>query len=323
MKKVFKLSILVLFLLNFVACGNKAPRGSVVAENGQLSVDGIYIVNENGEPVYLKGMSLFWSQWSWQYWNDGVITTLAQEWECTVVRAAMAVEEVGYLTNPEMELEKVHAVVESAIDNGIYIIIDWHDHHALENQAEAEEFFSEMAKIYGNVPNVLFEIYNEPVDDTWEEDKAYAEAIIGKIREQGANNIVLVGSPNWSQDVDLASMNPVEGFDNVAYTFHFYAATPEHKVIMDKVQTAIDNGVAVFATEWGTCYNTGHGAVDLVESQRWIDFMEDNYISWCNWAVNDAFESASALRSGSDWDGNWTDENLTESGTFIKAKIME
>ena len=43
--------------------------------------------------------------------------------------------------------------------------------------------------------------YNEPDHETWPEVKAYSEAVIKAIRANDPDNIILVGSPHWSQDV--------------------------------------------------------------------------------------------------------------------------
>ena len=104
------------------------------------------------------------------------------------------------------------------------MIIDWHDHHAEKHEKEATKFFREMAKEYGEFPNVIFEIYNEPLAQDWSQTiKPYHERIVKVIRKYSSNLIVL-GTRTWSQDVDEAAQDPVEE-ENLAYTIHFYANT--------------------------------------------------------------------------------------------------
>lgn len=96
---------------------------------GQLSVSGTQLIGAStGRPVQLHGMSLFWSQYAEgaPYWNATVINALKCKWNVNVVRAAMGVEDGGYLTNPSTELAKLETVIQAAIDNGIYVIVDWH-----------------------------------------------------------------------------------------------------------------------------------------------------------------------------------------------------
>jgi hypothetical protein len=91
------------FVLSLFASENDT---SVVDLYGQLRVEGNKILNKNGEPIVLRGMSLFWSQWLGKYYNYDCVKWLRDDWKCTVVRAAMGIEEDGYLTNPESEMEK-------------------------------------------------------------------------------------------------------------------------------------------------------------------------------------------------------------------------
>jgi endoglucanase len=154
-------------------------------------------------------MSLFWSQWSNFYTTDSV-DQLAGDWSATLVRAALGVESGGYLQNQAANEAKVVAVADRAIERGIYVIIDWHDHHAQDHLAAARDFFTRMARRYGASPAVLFEIYNEPMGADWPTVKAYAESIIAAIRAENARNLIIVGTPNWSQDVDVAALDPGE-----------------------------------------------------------------------------------------------------------------
>ena len=108
-----------------------------------------------------------------------------------------------------------------------------------------------MSRLYGGHTNVIYEVCNEPNGDvTWEQVKAYAEKIIGVIRANDAENLILVGSPTWSQRVDLAAADPITGYENILYTLHFYAAT--HKAPLRLVlERAVGAGLPVFVSEFG------------------------------------------------------------------------
>lgn len=282
-----------------------------------LSVNGTYIVDDLGRITQLKGMSLFWSQWSGSFWNREAIGQ-TKKWGATVVRAAMGVEMGGYLSNPEAEKARVVEVVDAAIEHDIYVIIDWHAHQ--EHRQEAVQFFSEMAQKYKDTPNVIFEIWNEPIGVSWNQIYGYADAVVGAIRSWGADNIVIVGTPNWSQDVDAASERPLP-YKNVAYALHFYAGTHRGE-LRGKAQRAIDNGAALFATEWGTVNAWAGGVVDVEESDRWMNFVDENRIGWANWSLFDKPEASSALRPGVSPTGPWTDQDLTESGKYVRRQLQ-
>lgn len=65
--------------------------------------------------------------------------------------------------------------------------------------------------------------------------KSYAEDVIPVIRKNAKDAIIIVGTPTWSQDVDLAAKDPITGQENICYTCHFYAATHKDN-IRDKVK---------------------------------------------------------------------------------------
>ncbi len=299
---------------------DKTPSANFVDQHGALKVQAGKIVDKNGQPVQLRGMSLFWSHWSPQFWNKGVVSTLANDWKSTVIRAAMGVEVGGYLTNPQAEKDRVKLIVAEAVAQGIYVIIDWHDHNAEAHPDKALEFFTEMAGLYANTPNVIFEVFNEPVNQSWAQVKTYAESMISAIRAKGAKNLVIVGSPTWSQRVDQAADNPIND-SNVAYTLHFYAATHKQD-LRDKAIYAINKGLALFVTEFGVCDASGNGAIDLAETDIWMAFLDTHKISWANWSLNDKAESASALKPGASTTGQWTANDLTPSGDYVRKKIM-
>jgi len=182
------------------------------------------------------------------------------------------------------------------------------------NLNEAKAFFKEMATIYGRNPNIIYEIVNEPDYETWEEVKTYATEIISTIRAIDSNNIILVGSPHWDQDVNLPAEDPITGFNNLMYTLHFYAAT--HKqYLRDRADDAIKKGLPLFVSESAGMQATGNGALDYTEWNKWISWMEAKKLSWVTWSVSDKDETCSVLnKSASDY-GSWKKEDLKESGT--------
>jgi endoglucanase len=292
----------------------------VVEKSGQLQVVGNQIVDQQGNPVILRGMSLFWSQWMGQYYNYDCIKWLRDDWKCTVVRAALGIGKDGYLENPGQEMGKIRTVIEACLDLGIYVIVDWHDHYAPDHRREATIFFEQIASAYGRFPNIIYEIYNEPEKVSWNDVvKPYADSIIQKIRPIDADNLILVGTPFWSQDVDVVSLNPVQ-CKNVAYTLHYYATT-HRQPVRAKASVALKNGVALFVSEFGTCEHTGTGVIDRQELEAWFNFMEQHKISWCNWSIADKNETSAALSSGAQAHGGWPANDLSESGILIRDKI--
>ncbi len=295
---------------------------TVVDIHGLLHVEGNRIVNKNGDAVSLAGNSFFWSNDNWggeRYYTPEVVSWLQEDWNTTIVRAAMGVEDSGgYLDNKTANKERVQTIVDAAIDVGLYVIIDWHSHHAEDNTDEAVNFFQEMATLYGEYDNVIYEIYNEPLDISWSNTiKPYALSVISAIRAIDPDNLIVVGTPEWSQRVDLAAADPITEFSNIAYTLHFYTIY-HHQWLRDRANAALENGIALLITEWGLI---GYSLVDP-EANEWMTWCFNNKMSHCNWAVNDKQEEWSILVPGASTSGGWSDDNLTDSGKLARSIIV-
>ena len=293
------------------------PYGSV-RRHGLLYVVGNRIVGAHGLPVSLAGNSFFWSQWQGKFFNADVVRWLKLDWKAAIIRVPMGIEGQGYLEHPEAEQARVCALVDAAIEADLYVIIDWHDHHADQHTAQAVAFFENMARKYGQFPHVIYEIFNEPAKGaSWAgEVKPYAEQVIAAIRAIDPDNMIIVGTPNWSQDVDVVADDPIKA-KNIAYTLHFYAAT--HKQwLRDKALTALQKGLPLFVTEWGTCAADGKGEIDEASTREWMDFMQQWGLSHCNWAVSDKPETSAIVTPGAAGDGHWSESELTPSGRLAR-----
>lgn len=287
------------------------PRGPV-DYYGQLQVHGNQIHGAHtNQPAQVRGMSFFWSNTGWgqdRWYTTETVNRMVDEFNVELVRAAMGVEESGgYLTSPANK-KRTETVIEAALERNIYVIIDWHTHHAEDHPAEAIAFFSEMSEKYGAHDNVIFEIYNEPLDTTsWQTIKDYAEQVIPAIRAH-SDNLIVVGTRSWSQNVDEASLDPLDD-PNVAYSFHFYVGSHGHSV-RQLAETALDNGVALFVTEWGIWPQ--EWGPDGMDEADWMAFVDENQLSWANWAISNKDEPPSFFELNGE---------LTANGQFVKAQL--
>lgn len=306
-----------------------------VETHGELKVTGNKIVDKTDEPTQIVGPSLFWSVWGGEnFYNKDVVDWVAKDWKASVIRAAIGIEPAGgYLTDSAAQINNAIAVIDAAIENGMYVIVDWHDHNANLNVLKAKEFFGTLSEKYGDIPNLIWEIWNEPEKtngtgtnglDTWADIKAYAAEVIPVIRKK-SDNIILVGTPSWCQKIKEAARSPINE-PNIAYVLHFYAKT--HKEwLRNDADTALSLGVALFISEFGMTNADGgslkNPGIDAVETGKWLDWAYKNKISWANWALNDKNESSAALLPGADTLGNWPATELSESGTWIKDRILK
>jgi endoglucanase len=310
-------------LLAFALFAAPARAQTIVERHGALRIEGNKVVDSHGNPVTLRGMALYWSQWEPGVYNAQVVKWLRDDWKCTVVRASIAVGSGGYLTNAAREMDKLRTVVQAAIDLGIYVIIDFHETGNGNNHlAQAKRFFDDVSKEFGRYPNVIYETWNEPLNThPWVTViKPYHEAVIPVIRANDPDNIILCGTKTWSQDVDEASRNPITISTNIAYTLHFYAGTHKES-LRAKARTALANGIALMVTEGGMSQASGDGGIHPEEMQRWCDFLDENGILWTNWSVTDVDESSAALKPGTSLTGGWSESQLTPSGIWVRNRL--
>lgn len=330
-KQKISFALITLITLTFISCGCSKADNSIAPDSstktvvdyfGDLKVQGNKILDKNNNVAVLRGMSLFWSQWGGSFYNESVVKWLRDDFKCTVVRASMGIESGGYLTNQQTEYKKITAVIDACIKYGIYVIVDWHDHKAQDHLAQAKSFFASISQKYGDKPNIIYEIYNEPLQVSWSNViKPYAVEVINAIRANDKDNLILVGSPNWSQDVDVAAKDPIAG-ENIAYSLHFYTST-HNQSLRNKALAALSSGIALFVNEFGISEASGDGTINYTETNNWINFLETNKLSSCNWSVIDKNESSAALKAGSSYTGNWSQANLSESGNFNRNYLIQ
>jgi endoglucanase len=308
--KLFFLMVGILWICNLHA--------QPVKKYGQLQVKGSQLCDAIGNAVVLRGMSFGWHNFWPRFYNAGAVEWLYTDWNCSVIRAAMGIELAGgYKQDSAGAIQKIEAVIDGAIKTGIYVIIDWHSHNI--NLQEAKSFFTQMAKKYGGYPNVIYELFNEPDYENWEEVKKYSIELIHIIRKYDNDNIILVGNPHWDQDINLVADAPLQGFSNIMYTVHFYAATHKQE-LRDRCDYALKKGIPIFISESAGMESSGNGALNEAEWIRWIDWAEQNKISWITWSVSDKDETCSVLYPTAASDGNWVKKDLKESG--IKTKRL-
>jgi len=316
-----------------------AGRLQIIEKDGKK-----YLADQKGEIIQLRGMSTHGLQWYGDIINKNAFKALSKDWECNVIRLAMYVGEGGYASNPSIK-EKVIEGIKLAIENDMYVIVDWHVLNPGDPNAEiykgAKDFFKEIATSFPNDYHIIYELCNEPNPnepgvenslDGWKKVKAYAQPIIKMLRSLGNQNIIIVGSPNWSQRPDFAIQDPIND-KNVMYSVHFYSGT--HKVdgyVFENMKNAFENGVPIFVSEWGTSLASGDGGPYLDEADKWLEYLNSNYISWVNWSLSNKNETSAAfvpyingmhdatpLDPGDD--KVWDIEELSISGEYVRARI--
>ncbi|MEN9612962.1 MAG: hypothetical protein RLZZ628_3776 [Bacteroidota bacterium] len=303
-----------------------AQTPTPLAANGRLKVINRQLCNEAGTPIQLRGMSTHGLQWFGNCSSLASTQALATQWGCDVLRAAMYVDEGGYLSNRTGIKAQMDNIIDWSEQTGMYCIVDWHilnpgDPNA--HTADAIDFFKQEAQRNAGKKHVIYELCNEPNGVSWSSVKSYAEQIIPVIRQYDPEAIILVGTPNWSGTPGDVTANPITGANayNIMYTFHFYAGS---HYTQSYISTVLQT-VPLFVSEWGTSNYSGNGGNDYTNAQNWLNLFaganpSNIKVSWCNWSFCDKGESSAALNTGACGNGGWN--NTSTSGAWVKEHLL-
>lgn len=327
----------------------KKGGAAAAAPVSRLEVKGTQLT-AGGKPVCFHGISLGWHNIWPRFYNAGCIKYLSKEWGAGIFRLAIGADDHakadnptcrgGYSSEPAFALETLYAAVDAAIADGSYVIVDWHSHKLLPEAAA--DFFTKVATKYKGVPNIIYEIYNEPVSAAFEKDgtfgdlsdpeamkaywgelKTYAESIIKVITDiDGSKPLILVGCPCWDQRIDLAASEPIKSYNNIMYTVHFYAATHKDSLIK-ACDDALAAGTPIFISECAACVSDGDGENDMESWGRWNDWTSAHGVSMMAWSISDKDETCSMLTPEASSEGPWTEDQIKPWGRIVKKWMLK
>jgi len=279
---------------------------SSAAQLPWLHVEGNRIKDASGNNVTLRGVSILAPEHNNECTtcNTKPISEMlgwqadaTRGWNSRVVRLQVTGAKVSDPAQSFAEI--IDPYVQQAISKGLYIIVDL---HLVSNygpggipQTFVMNFWKYVAPRYAHTPNVLFEVFNEPINpDVWTTWKSYIQPVIDTIRAVAPDNLILIGGPQWSTRVNSAAANPITG-SNLVYVYHIYpnqgAATST--ILNSKFGTAAQT-IPVMLTEfgWNTSANYTNNVtkgttaawgtpfrqyIDAHSEISWTSYIFDNY----------------------------------------------
>lgn len=305
-------------------------REFVVSKHGDLNTSKGYVGDASGNKVSLAGVSYFWSCSSRLWWCKENVKFLVDKYNVQVLRLPVSIAPCGsngqtscnmdnlgnmggdglwnmnnYVAAPMSSRKMVDEVVKACIENDIYVIIDFHEHKAQDWTSTANQFFTYFAKKWGEYPNVMYEIFNEPVDDNGTVVN-YAKQVIPTIRAIDPDNIIIVGSTQFSRQPDGVT-GAGQGQTNIAYTWHGYAQYNHQTDWQGKDNW--NNGTPVVVTEWGCDAGGGDGGMHNI-------FKEHGVIN-CFWSMSNKGgedERWSILKTTCYKKSDWNDGDMNSNG---------
>ena len=229
-----------------------------------LKVVGTQVLNSRNEPIVLRGVNAASLEWT----SDGQghilqsVNTAIQEWRANIIRLPLA-QDRWFGKAPEQQDEGVtyralvKAIVDTCATQACYIVLDlhWSDcgewgtniaQHSMPDQ-NSVLFWKDCAAAYQNHPAVIFDLYNEPHDVTWDiwlkggtiTDRPNSrrggpprtfeavgmQTLLDAVRATGAQNLVIAGGLDWAYDfsgiLDGRQLSDPGG-NGVLYANHAY-----------------------------------------------------------------------------------------------------
>jgi endoglucanase len=266
-----------------------------------LHVEGQWIKNSNGDNVTLRGLNVIDPRWLRQDMQsmENAINKVA-ELHARVVRLPV---HPSNWNGDAYYNSYLKPTIDYCREKGLYVIIDWHyigrwGEGQEEIARRTHEFWSYVAPRHKDDTHVLFEFMNEPSEprertlQTWNLWKEWAQPFVDTIRYYAPDNIILVGSPHWSQLCQFAPQSPFEG-KNLAYVMHLYPAWPSSN--WPTLFGEASKSVPIVITEWGygtypgTSGREYHGTTSGF-GIPFRNFLENHpNISWTAWVYHYAW----------------------------------
>lgn len=227
-------------------------------------MQGQALADESGKEVQLRGVSTHGLTWYPEYIDDDFIRNISEDWKCNMIHLAMYTE-IYCGEEKEESLALLRKGIEAAVKADMYVLVEWHilnDNNPNINKTAAAEFFEIISQEYADVPNVIYEICNEPNGETdWSDVVTYSNEIIPVIRSNSPDSVIVVGTPEYDRNLGDPLMRPLD-FDNVMYVLHFYTAT-HHEGLRGELDAAYEAGLPVFISECGISEASGDGTVNF------------------------------------------------------------
>jgi hypothetical protein len=277
-------------------------------------VEGNQVLDKNHQPHIFHGVARPTMEWSTSGENISKDDFhIMAGWKANVARIGLNQDFWLHPTAGEGYQRNVLQAVEWAKQANLDVILDLHwsdrgdtavkpDQQAMADQ-NSLTFWTSVAKAYKDDGRVLFELYNEPKNISWDAwlnggtvvDNYYDSAtktsqtvtftavgmqqLYNAIRATGAQNIVIAGGISWAYDLTGVATHRIQG-NNIMYASHPYDYGDKQPADWDRAWGFLTESAPVIITEFGSTKDT----CPTDYSSQLIDYADTHGASWTAWA---------------------------------------
>jgi TolB protein len=312
-----------------------------------LHVSGNRVLDSLNNRVHLRGVNVPSLEWTSDGEGHVLETTRVaiDDWHSRVIRLPLAQDRwFGKTADRNATAKSYQAIVKQIVDfcaaRGCYVVLDlhWSDagewgkqvaQHVMPDQ-NSIVFWKDLSAAYKNHPAVLFDLYNEPHDVSWDVwqhggkvsergrrgmpphsyDAVGMQTLLDTVRATGAKNVVMVGGLDWSYDLAgiLAGRQLADPTGNgIIYANHVYPFKGDTVQQWVKKMEAATQKLAVNVSEFGSAPAGARG----VSGEQWVrqvlQALHDHDWDYIAWDLHP--------RSGPTMISDW---NYTPTPTFGK-----
>jgi hypothetical protein len=313
--------------------GATASTGGATASTGgstagvltalpRLHVDGLWLKDPRGNKVQLRGFAIEEPRAIIDWHKGGGLANVVDKisppkFFCNVVRVPVH-PDTYWQFDPDTYVNKyLRPTVDALTKKNVYVIIDWHpikdyvitQYNNVDWSSKTAEFWHKVAPIFADYPNVIYEIFNEPIGpggyDGWDTWRSVAQPWVDIIRGHAPESIIIVNSPGWSNETQYAPDRPFRG-TNLIYAVHMYPYYRQEDRWFDERLGEPAKRLPIFLTEWGFQNSSWVGQEVKDPSGTWPTrfkaYLEARqHINWVAWSFSSEYYPIT-----------WTDQTYTQ-----------
>jgi len=350
MNRFYRLAVFIFFgMMVNTSCDKETPTEQE-NEFTALRVDGRVLKNGRGQTVRLCGVNIASLEWT----NNGEhifesIQEATTNWGANAIRLPLSQDRwfgrAPGQTDAGLGYQAiVNMAVKNCTDKKCYLILDLHwsnagkwgqniGQHKMPDQYSLA-FWQSVAEKYKNHPAILFDIYNEPHNVSWEiwrdggtvteeqngQELTYAaiglQQLVDAIRKKRAKNVIIAGGLDWGYDLagvaNGYALSDPDG-NGIMYSSHIYPWKGNNAAAWNPHVAVIADEYPVFIGEAG-CRPEPNQEDPFTWAPKIIQYINDFQFSWTAWCFHPS--------AGPCIIESWNYDPTPYWGVFVKEALL-